>query len=211
MKKKGSMNRFLENVTLLYVLFIATIVHLGYYILLQENTTLFLFCLVSIVVYLILPNMIVVMGITLLFVDTLYIVNYSYEGFSGSLSIGDLYDVNLESNALSELPKNNDVNDYSEFSGIDISGNNTTRRNTSRTTLDVSGNKPTIDIVDSSSNLWTRADSLADKYPTIAPVNSSDYEYNALSGLNPSPTGIPPTLPPMISSRNMYTLPNGIR
>jgi len=205
------MNRFLENVTLLYVLFIATIVHLGYYILLQETTTLFLFCLVSIVVYLILPNMIVVMGITLLFVDTLYILNYSYEGFSGSLSIGDLYDVNLESNPLSELPKNSDVNDYSEFSGIDISGNNTTRSNTSRATLDISGNNTTRDIVDSSSNLWTRADSLADKYPTIAPVNSSDYEYNALSGLNPSPTGIPPTLPPMISSRNTYTVPNVIK
>ena len=99
MKKKCSLNTFLESVALLYLLFFASIVHLGYFILLKENRSIILFCLVSTFVYLVVPNMVIVLGITLIFVDMLYIVNYSYrtshEGFSGSLSIKDLSGVDI--------------------------------------------------------------------------------------------------------------------
>jgi len=94
MKKKCSLNTFLESVALLYLLFFASIVHLGYFILLKETRSIILFCLVSTFVYLVIPNMVVVLGVSLIFVDMLYIVNSSYgssyEGFSGSLSIKDL-------------------------------------------------------------------------------------------------------------------------
>ena len=92
MKKKCSMNTFLESVALLYLLFFAAIVHLGYFILLKETRSIILFCLVSTFVYLVIPNMVVVLGVTLIFVDMLYIVNASYgkEGFSGTVSIKDL-------------------------------------------------------------------------------------------------------------------------
>lgn len=89
-----SLNMFIESVPLLYLLFFATIVHLGYFILLKETRSIILFCLVSTFVYLVIPNMVVVLGITLIFVDMLYILNSSYgtshEGFSGTVSIKDL-------------------------------------------------------------------------------------------------------------------------
>lgn len=86
------MNSFLESVPLLYFLFITTLVHLGYFLLLKDVRSVFLFCLVSIFVYLVIPNMIIVLGVTLLFVDLLYIVNKSYpsqEGFRGTVTIKD--------------------------------------------------------------------------------------------------------------------------
>ena len=86
------MNSFLQSLPLLYFLFITALVHLGYFLLLKDTRSIFLFCLVSIFVYLVIPNMIVVLGVTLLFVDLLYIVNKSYpsqEGFRGTVTIKD--------------------------------------------------------------------------------------------------------------------------
>ncbi len=100
MKKKCSMNTFLESVPLLYFLFFATIVHLGYFILIKDSQSIFIFCLVSIFVYLVIPNMVAVLAITLLFVDMLYIVNAktTNEGFSGTVKFKDLSGVDISAN-----------------------------------------------------------------------------------------------------------------
>jgi len=102
MKKKNVMNTILECTPLLYLLFFATLVHLGYFMLLQDTQSVFIFCLVSIFVYLVIPNMIVVLAITLLFVDMLYIVNVktktTQEGFSGSVTFKDTSGIDISAN-----------------------------------------------------------------------------------------------------------------
>lgn len=64
----------LHNVYVLYFLFVATLLHLGYFIFNQENTLLVSFSLAILFVYLVNPNMVVVLAISLLFVDLLYLV-----------------------------------------------------------------------------------------------------------------------------------------
>jgi hypothetical protein len=73
-----------QNIYLLYFLFFATLVHLGYFVLISETHSLILFSLMFLFVYLIRPNMIIVLGISLLFVDLLYILKNTHEGFKVS-------------------------------------------------------------------------------------------------------------------------------
>jgi len=74
---------FTHNIYLLYFLFFATLVHLGYFILISEKQSLILFSLMFLFLYFIYPNMIIVLGISLLFVDFLYILKRP-EGFNGT-------------------------------------------------------------------------------------------------------------------------------
>jgi len=108
------MNTFLESVPLLYFLFFATLVHLGYFLLLRDTQSIFIFCLVSIFVYLVIPNMVVVLAITLLFVDMLYILksstSTSKEGFSGSVTFKDLSGVDISANEFIEQAINYSTN-----------------------------------------------------------------------------------------------------
>lgn len=73
-----------QNVYLLYFLFIATILHLGYFILTKETRSLVLFSLVALFVYLVNPNMIIVLTLSLVFVDVLYLVQSTQEGLIGT-------------------------------------------------------------------------------------------------------------------------------
>lgn len=73
-----------QNIYLLYFLFFATLVHLGYFVFISETQSLILFSLMFLFVYLIRPNMIIVLGISLLFVDLLYILKNTNEGFKVS-------------------------------------------------------------------------------------------------------------------------------
>lgn len=75
----------LQDVYLLYFLFIATILHLGYFIVNKETRSLILFSLVVLFVYLVNPNMILVLSISLLFVDLLYLVQSTQEGLIGDM------------------------------------------------------------------------------------------------------------------------------
>jgi hypothetical protein len=86
MKKKSDFN-LLKSIPLLYFLFIATIIHLGYFILLKETRSLVIFILACVFVYLVNPNMIIVLGISLIFVDMLYLVQSmsTNEGFLGEI------------------------------------------------------------------------------------------------------------------------------
>lgn len=86
MKRKSDFN-LLKSIPLLYFLFIATIVHLGYFIVLKETRSLVIFSLACIFVYLVNPNMVIVLGISLIFVDMLYLVQNmsTNEGFLGEI------------------------------------------------------------------------------------------------------------------------------
>jgi len=93
-------------VPLLYLLFFAMLVHLGYFMMLKDVQSILIFCMVSIFVYLVIPNMIVVLAISLLFVDALYLINAKtntyHEGFSRSVTFKDPSGVDISANEFIE-------------------------------------------------------------------------------------------------------------
>lgn len=104
--KKCSANIFLESVPLLYLLFFAMLVHLGYFMFLKDVQSILIFCMVSIFVYLINPNMILVLAISLLFVDALYLINANSkkitEGFTRTVTFKDPSGVDISANEFIE-------------------------------------------------------------------------------------------------------------
>lgn len=104
MAKKIKFNQsIIHNVYLLYFLFIATLLHLGYFLVTKETLLLACFSLAVIFVYLVNPNMVIVLGVSILFVDLLYLVRKVPEGFTDA--------------------SKNKQNDDSSGNEIDISGN----------------------------------------------------------------------------------------
>jgi hypothetical protein len=77
-------NSIVHNVYLLYFLFVATIIHLGYFILTKESTLLASFSLAILLIYLVNPNMVIVLTTSIIFVDMLYLVKKVPEGFEDS-------------------------------------------------------------------------------------------------------------------------------
>lgn len=104
MAKKIKFNQsIIHNVYLLYFLFISTLLHLGYFLVTKETLLLACFSLAVIFVYLVNPNMVIVLGVSILFVDLLYLVRKVPEGFTDA--------------------SKNKKNDDSSGNEIDISGN----------------------------------------------------------------------------------------
>lgn len=137
MKKNSSVNMFLESVPLLYLLFFAMLVHLGYFMMLKDVQSILIFCMVSIFVYLVIPNMILVLAISLLFVDALYLINSNmntyHEGFSRSVTFKDSSGVDISANEFIEramkhiTPKptiKDDVSDDESSEDESTTGNN---------------------------------------------------------------------------------------
>lgn len=83
-KKKINSVSVLHNVYLLYGLFIAALLHLGYFVFTQDSLLLVSFSLAAIFVYLVNPNMIIVLATSIVFVDMLYLVKKVPEGFDPS-------------------------------------------------------------------------------------------------------------------------------
>jgi len=104
MKKMKSFSGKLQNVTLLYFLFITTLVHLGYFAVRAESQSLVIFSLAFVFVYLIEKNMIIVLGISLVFTDLLYMIQNIPEGFtSKDSSCNDVNDPSC--NKIKKEPK----------------------------------------------------------------------------------------------------------
>jgi hypothetical protein len=76
-----------QNIYLLYFLFFATIVHLGYFLLKSESQSIVIFSLVFLFVYLIDTNMVIVLGISLVFTDLLYMIQKMPEGFTAKKDV----------------------------------------------------------------------------------------------------------------------------
>lgn len=100
-----------QNVTLLYFLFIATLIHLGYFVINQETQSIVIFSLAFLFIYLIDTNMIFVLGISLLFVDILYIIQRMPEGFTSKKDISGIdisdSDMDLSGNSENTEPMTN--------------------------------------------------------------------------------------------------------
>jgi len=99
MAKSNRSQSILQNVYLLYALFIAALLHLGYFVLNQETILLVSFSLAVVFVYLVNPNMVVVLATSLVFVDMLYLVKKVPEGFEDSID-GSGSNVSTETKAL---------------------------------------------------------------------------------------------------------------
>jgi len=65
----------LNNITLLYFVFILAIINIGGFIYISDNQSIFLFAVVSIIVYFFNSNMIIVLLTTMLIVNTLIFLN----------------------------------------------------------------------------------------------------------------------------------------
>ena len=65
----------LNNITLLYFVFILAIINIGGFIYIKDNQSIFLFAVVSIIVYFFNSNMIIVLLSTMLIVNTLIFLN----------------------------------------------------------------------------------------------------------------------------------------
>ena len=74
------MAHLLNNVKLLYAVFFISLVNLSYFIYNRDNDSIFLFAIISLVVYLFNNNMIVVLGSTMIFVNALILINSIPEG-----------------------------------------------------------------------------------------------------------------------------------
>lgn len=173
MKKKSTNFKCLN---FLYLLYFVTFLHLAYFIV-QDIPSLGVFCFVFIFVYLVIPNQEVVLLGSLIFVDTLKLINlkgwYQEEGFSGSFIMDDLYDYGRVDSDMTEWDKmtdtDTDISYNIDFSNIPM---------ITSPDLNISKKKyPKKTPYDISYNVW-RNDSLADKYGTLSPVDSSLYDYN---------------------------------
>ena len=87
MKNMNSFHRLSQNVYVLYFLFIATLVHLGYFVIHSETQSIILFALIITFVYLIHKNMVIVLGVSIVFTDLFYLIQHMHEGFSNKESI----------------------------------------------------------------------------------------------------------------------------
>lgn len=106
MTKKIQLNKsIIHNVYLLYFLFIATLLHLGYFLFTKENVLIASFSIAVLFLYLVNPNMVIVLGISLIFVDLLYLVQKVPEGFGSGIDISGVR-----------------VREGFDSSGIDMSG-----------------------------------------------------------------------------------------
>jgi len=103
-------NSILNNKLILYLLFILTLVNLGYFIYVKDNYSILNFALIAILIYLFTKNMIIVLGLSIFIINLLVLARDSREGFESPKSC-DEFKVKVEKNLFS-----------SDMSGTDISG-----------------------------------------------------------------------------------------
>ena len=65
----------LNNITLLYFIFILAIINIGGFIYIKDNQSIFLFACVAIIIYFFNPNMIIVLLSTMIIVNMLIVLN----------------------------------------------------------------------------------------------------------------------------------------
>ena len=72
----------LNNLNLLYIIFLCTLINIGYFLYRKDFQSILIFIVCCIVIYMINKNMIIVLGISILFVNALGMVRmFKKEGF----------------------------------------------------------------------------------------------------------------------------------
>jgi len=132
-----------QNVNLLYFVFLISIINVLWFVYYNQRCILFFVC-ISLVIYLINKNMIFVLGISLILVDSLYLLNLvknegfwediSYnldrEGFNNKDTDLDSYDKNESS----DLDKSNKSN---KFDDMDVSQNKIDKKDKKKSIFDI--------------------------------------------------------------------------
>jgi hypothetical protein len=86
----------------------ATLFHLGYFIFTKESLLLACFSLAVVLVYLANPNMVVVLAVSLVFVDLLYLVKYAFDASGNTWKEGfDSSGIDVSGNDASDDPSGN--------------------------------------------------------------------------------------------------------
>ena len=104
---KSKVNSWLLSIPLLYLVFLFSLLHLGYFLLHRKTESVVFFVMISTFVYLLYPNMIVVLATSMLLTDLLFVLKRDFvkqgkrEGFDGSMN--DLSMNDLSMNDLSNL------------------------------------------------------------------------------------------------------------
>lgn len=83
---KSKVNSWLLSIPLLYLVFLFSLLHLGYFLLHRKTESLVFFVMISTFVYLLYPNMIVVLTMSMILTDFLYALKQKREGFDGSMN-----------------------------------------------------------------------------------------------------------------------------
>jgi hypothetical protein len=103
---KSKVNSWLLSIPLLYLVFLFALLHLGYFLVHRNTESLVFFVMISTFVYLLYPNMIVVLALSMLLTDLLYAVKRGMkrertrEGFDGSMNEMDVSMNDLSMNTL---------------------------------------------------------------------------------------------------------------
>ena len=74
-------NSILNNKLILYLLFILTLANLSYFIFIKDNYSILIFVLIASLIYLFTTNMIIVLGLSIVIINTLILARDSREGF----------------------------------------------------------------------------------------------------------------------------------
>jgi len=101
---KSKVNSWLLSIPLLYGVFLFSLLHLGYFLLHRNTESLVFFVMISTFVYLLYPNMIVVLASSMLLTDLLFVVKRDFvkrkrEGFDGSMNM----DMNPMDGSMNEM------------------------------------------------------------------------------------------------------------
>ena len=85
---KSKVNSWLLSIPLLYLVFLFALLHLSYFLLHRNTESVVFFVMISTFVYLLYPNMIVVLASSMLLTDLLYVLKRGkMEGFDGSMNM----------------------------------------------------------------------------------------------------------------------------
>jgi hypothetical protein len=123
MKKLKTMNitmNIFKNIYALYFIFLVAILHAGWFLYYKQFKSIIIFATSCLVIYLINKNMILVLGLSIIIVDLLYLLNKK-EGFEENIDSNDISNNDL--NDLLNNVSNNVSNDLSNVDSMDISNN----------------------------------------------------------------------------------------
>ena len=101
---KSKVNSWLLSIPLLYLVFLFALLHLGYFLLHRNTESVVFFAMISTFVYLLYPNMIVVLATSMLLTDLLYALKRGkQEGFDGSMNDLSMNDLSMNDMSMNTL------------------------------------------------------------------------------------------------------------
>jgi hypothetical protein len=98
MINKMKSKNLLNNINLLYLVFVLFIINLGIFIYNKDNQSIFLFSIMALIIYFFNQNMIIVLLSPMIFINALLLINQinSKEGFKENLDVKENFDEDFD-------------------------------------------------------------------------------------------------------------------